>query len=84
MTIQLHRAVGFHYTLTDDTGTELDSSSGRDTMTYIHGLGMIIPGSLAPKILKARLISPLNIGIPPPTPLIGPHQRGGAGLVGGG
>ena len=44
MTIQLHRAVSFHYTLTDDIGTELDSSSERDPMTYIHGRGMIIPG----------------------------------------
>tara|TARA_B100000780_G_scaffold85815_2_gene58945 strand:- start:12566 stop:13063 length:498 start_codon:yes stop_codon:yes gene_type:complete len=64
MTIQLHRAVGFHYTLTDDTGTELDSSSGRDTMTYIHGLGMIIPG--LEQALEGQVVgASLNVSIAP-------------------
>ena len=64
MTIQLHRAVGFHYILTDDTGTELDNSSGRDPMTYIHGMGMIIPG--LEQALEGQVVgASLNVSIAP-------------------
>ena len=34
----------FHYTLTDETGTVLDSSQGQAPMPYLHGGGNIIPG----------------------------------------
>ena len=64
MTIQLHRAVGFHYILTDDTGTELDNSSGRDPLTYIHGMGMIIPG--LEQALEGQVVgASLNVSIAP-------------------
>jgi len=33
-----------HYTLTDDSGEVLDSSSGRDPLAYLHGHSNIIPG----------------------------------------
>jgi FKBP-type peptidyl-prolyl cis-trans isomerase SlyD len=37
--------VGYiHYTLKDDKGEELDSSSGGDPMPYLHGSGNIVPG----------------------------------------
>lgn len=36
--------VRMHYTLTDDEGTVLDSSSGREPLAYLHGHGHIIPG----------------------------------------
>jgi len=36
--------VTMHYTLTDDTGNTIDSSAGRDPLTYLHGYGNIIPG----------------------------------------
>jgi FKBP-type peptidyl-prolyl cis-trans isomerase SlyD len=36
--------VSLHYTLTDDEGSVLDSSSGRDPFAYLHGHGNIIPG----------------------------------------
>ena len=36
--------VSMHYTLTDDTGDVLDSSSGGDPLAYLHGHGNIIPG----------------------------------------
>ena len=36
--------VAFHYTLTDDNGTVIDSSKGQDPLTYLHGHGGIIPG----------------------------------------
>lgn len=34
----------FHYTLTNDKGEVLDSSSGSDPLAYLHGSGNIIPG----------------------------------------
>jgi len=36
--------VTFEYTLTDDKGAQLDSSKGKDPLTYQHGKGNIIPG----------------------------------------
>lgn len=36
--------VTMHYTLTDDSGAVLDSSSGGDPLTYLHGHQNIIPG----------------------------------------
>lgn len=44
MTIKNHSVVSFHYTLTDDQGNTLDSSAGKDPLTYLHGAGNIIPG----------------------------------------
>jgi FKBP-type peptidyl-prolyl cis-trans isomerase SlyD len=36
--------VSIHYTLTDDEGTVLDSSEGKEPLAYLHGAGNIIPG----------------------------------------
>lgn len=36
--------VTMHYTLTDDSGSVLDSSRGGDPLSYLHGHGNIIPG----------------------------------------
>lgn len=36
--------VTMHYTLTDDSGTVLDSSAGHTPMNYLHGHGNIVPG----------------------------------------
>jgi FKBP-type peptidyl-prolyl cis-trans isomerase SlyD len=33
-----------HYTLTDPSGSVLDSSSGGEPLAYLHGAGNIIPG----------------------------------------
>ncbi len=44
MTIQNHNVVSIHYTLTDDSGNQLDSSSERGPLTYLHGTGNIITG----------------------------------------
>jgi FKBP-type peptidyl-prolyl cis-trans isomerase SlyD len=38
------RVVSFHYTLTDEAGEVLDSSSGDSPLTYLEGVGQIIPG----------------------------------------
>ena len=44
MKIQTNSAVSFHYSLTDDDGKTLDSSSGGEPLAYLHGAGNIIPG----------------------------------------
>ncbi|HEB27681.1 MAG TPA: peptidylprolyl isomerase [Porticoccus sp.] len=44
MIISENAVVLFHYTLTDERGTELDSSTGKDPLAYIHGHKNIIPG----------------------------------------
>ena len=42
--IQAGCDVSFDYTLTDEKGTVIDSSKGKQPMHYIHGHGQIIPG----------------------------------------
>lgn len=37
-------AVSFHYTLTDDAGSVIDSSRGSEPLPYLHGAGNIVPG----------------------------------------
>ena len=44
MLIAQDKVVLIHYTLTDDGGKVLDSSSGGDPLAYLHGQGNIIPG----------------------------------------
>lgn len=39
-----HTVVSIHYTLKDQEGTVIDSSSGAEPLTYLHGAGNIIPG----------------------------------------
>jgi len=38
------KVISFHYTLTDAAGKVLDSSSGREALAYMEGVGQIIPG----------------------------------------
>ena len=38
------RVITFHYTLTDPDGRQLDSSQGGDPLSYLEGVGQIIPG----------------------------------------
>lgn len=44
MTVTQDSVVSIHYTLKDNDGNILDSSSGRDPLNYIHGKGNLIPG----------------------------------------
>jgi FKBP-type peptidyl-prolyl cis-trans isomerase SlyD len=44
MLIAQDKVVLIHYTLTNDSGEALDSSSGGEPLAYIHGQGNIIPG----------------------------------------
>lgn len=44
MQITKHKVASIHYTLTDNDGKVLDSSTGREPLTYIQGIGNLIPG----------------------------------------
>lgn len=44
MKIQNNSVVSIHYTLTGEDGNVIDSSSGGEPLSYLHGAGNIIPG----------------------------------------
>jgi FKBP-type peptidyl-prolyl cis-trans isomerase SlyD len=44
MQVANDKVVLIHYTLTNDAGEVLDSSSGREPLAYLQGHGNIIPG----------------------------------------
>jgi FKBP-type peptidyl-prolyl cis-trans isomerase SlyD len=44
MKISNHKAVTVQYTLTDDSGAIVDTSKGREPLSYIHGTGGLLPG----------------------------------------
>lgn len=44
MQISANKVVSIHYTLKNDAGDVLDTSSGRDPLAYLHGNNNIIPG----------------------------------------
>jgi FKBP-type peptidyl-prolyl cis-trans isomerase SlyD len=44
MQIARNTVVAIDYTLTDDGGQVLDSSEGREPLSYLHGAGGMIPG----------------------------------------
>ena len=44
MNVAANKVVSIHYKLTNDGGETLDSSEGHDPLTYIHGIGNLIPG----------------------------------------
>jgi FKBP-type peptidyl-prolyl cis-trans isomerase SlyD len=44
MNIARHSVVTIDYTLTSPEGEVLDSSKGGDPLSYLHGVGMLIPG----------------------------------------
>ena len=63
MKIQTNSAVSFHYSLTDDEGKTLDSSSGGEPLAYLHGAGNIIPGlekALEGKSVGDTLVVPVS------------------------
>ncbi len=49
------KVISFHYTLTNAFGATMDSSAGREPLTFMEGAGQIIPG------LEKELLQ-LNIG----------------------
>lgn len=43
MLIDTNTVVSFHYTLTDAAGAVLDTSRGREPVSYLHGRGQLFP-----------------------------------------
>ncbi|MEI6561952.1 MAG: peptidylprolyl isomerase [Verrucomicrobiota bacterium] len=39
-----NQIISFHYTLTDSDGATVESSQGRDPVSFMTGMGMIVPG----------------------------------------
>jgi len=44
LSIKQNSVVTFHYTLKDDSGEVIDSSSGSEPLAYLHGHGQIVGG----------------------------------------
>jgi len=44
MQVEKNKVVEIDYTLKDDSGQVLDSSQGREPLSYIQGVGNLIPG----------------------------------------
>lgn len=44
MNIMNNMVVGIHYKLTNDAGDVIDSSEGREPLSYLHGAGNIVKG----------------------------------------
>lgn len=51
----MKRVIGFHYTLTDKSGTTLDSSIGDEPLFFLEGAQQIIPG-------LEKVITLMNVG----------------------
>jgi FKBP-type peptidyl-prolyl cis-trans isomerase SlyD len=56
--------VRLHYTLRDETGATLESSRGREPLTYLHGSGQLITG-LERRIEGASEGHAVTITVPP-------------------
>jgi FKBP-type peptidyl-prolyl cis-trans isomerase SlyD len=64
MTIQRNKVVTINYTLTDETGSLLETSEGQEPLIYIHGAGNLIPGLEASLDGKPAGTS-LKVSVPP-------------------
>ena len=64
MKIAKGSVAAFHYTLTNDAGDVVDSSDGREPLTYLHGEGQIVPG--LENALEGRVAGDkLNVDVTP-------------------
>lgn len=64
MLVEKNRVVVLHYTVTDEQGNLLDTSSGRIPLSYLHGKGNIIPG-LEQALVGRTAGEKLEVTIPP-------------------
>ena len=64
MQIAQNTVVSIDYTLTNDEGDVLDTSSGAEPLTYIQGQGQIIPG-LESALVGRSIGDSFRIRIPP-------------------
>jgi FKBP-type peptidyl-prolyl cis-trans isomerase SlyD len=56
------KVISFHYTLTDPEGQTIDSSVGREPLSYLEGVGQIIPG-LEAELGKLKVGEKKKIGV---------------------
>ena len=64
MQVQDKAIVGIHYTLKNDAGETLDSSDGRDPLTFLQGSGGIIKG-LEEALVGKEVGDKLEVAIEP-------------------
>ena len=64
MEIAANRVASFHYTLTDDDGQVIDRSPPQQPLSYLHGVGNIVPG-LAPPRQGHSAGAPRKVALPP-------------------
>jgi len=64
MQIAERTVASFHYTLTNDAGTVIDSSAGRSPLAYLHGAGNIVPG-LEKEMLGRQVGDVFNVVVGP-------------------
>ncbi len=64
MEIEKDRIVTMHYTLRGGDGTVLDSSEGKDPLSYLHGRGNLIPG-LESRIEGKQAGEEMEVTVPP-------------------
>lgn len=64
MLIKDNMVVSIHYTLKNEEGQVLDSSQGREPLSYLHGNNNIIPG-LENALTGKEIGEQFNISIPP-------------------
>ena len=64
MKIAIKKVIGMHYTLTNSSGEELDSSVGKEPLYYLHGFGNIVSG-LEEALLGKRKGDKISVSIPP-------------------
>ena len=64
MQVSENKVVSIHYTLTNDKGKLLDSSSGKTPLAYLHGSKNIISG-LEDALKGKQVGDKFNISIPP-------------------
>jgi FKBP-type peptidyl-prolyl cis-trans isomerase SlyD len=56
------KVISFHYTLTDSSGKTLDSSTGSEPLTFLEGVGQIIPG-LESELLGMKVGDKKRVGV---------------------
>lgn len=64
MQIAPHHVVSIHYTLRNDAGEVLDSSSGQAPLNYLHGAHNIVPG-LEQALEGRRAGEQFAVAVPP-------------------
>ncbi len=64
MNIEKNVVVAIDYTLTDNDGVVIDTSTGREPLKYLHGTGALIPG--LEKELEGKIVGDkLEVAIKP-------------------